>query len=102
MNDIIKKISLTTDINQKDVVEHQSVGTDVIVEFADDDQYVATFYSTTNLKQMIDEELQSKEYESKSYYKIFNAVFVKDFHHLLPVIEAMMVEGDFQLIFKKV
>ena len=102
MNDVIKKISLTRDIKQGDVADDYAEGTDVIVEFGDDDQYVATFYSVNNLRQMMDGQLQSKEYETKGYYKILNAVIVKDLYHLFPVIEAMMGEGDFQLIFKKI
>ncbi|AYB33985.1 hypothetical protein [Chryseolinea soli] len=100
MNDVIKKISLSDDLSEED----GPGGSDVIVQFGNNDLYVATFYSIGNLEHMIALHNASEERDSETYYKIFNAVIVNDLREtdLMPVIEAMVVEGDFQLVFKKV
>ena len=100
MNDVIKKISLSGDLSE----EEGPGGSDVIVQFGNNDLYVATFYSVVNLENMIALHNASEERDSETYYKIFNAVIVNGLREtdLMPVIEAMMVEGDFQLVFKKV
>ena len=104
MNGAIKKISLTAEHVGHEHVDYENLNTDVIVEFDNGDEYVAPFFSFKNLEGMIEEHKHSKEYLSEEYYKLLNAVLVNDFHNskLLSVIEHMMVEGDFQVVFKKI
>lgn len=104
MNNVIQKIRLTSDSAQGNLADPSSIGTDVIVQFGDEDQYIATFYSIPGLEQMVAFHKGSGEAGSKNYYRIFNAVLVNDLKQsdLLPVIENMVAEGDFQLVFRRV
>lgn len=104
MNDAIQRISLTAEQFGDKVLDYEDLNTDVIVRFANGDEYIATFFSFKNLEAMIGAHKQSEAAVSDQYYKILNAVIVNDFNHgdLRPVIEHMMVEGDFQLIFQRV
>jgi hypothetical protein len=104
MNRVIKKISLTAEDLRNEFVDYENLNTDVIVQFDNGDEYVAPFFSVKNLEGMIEEHKHSKEYFSEEYYKLLNAVLVNDFNNskLLRVIEHMMVEGDFQVVFKKI
>lgn len=104
MYDAIQRISLTAEQFGNKVLDYDDLNTDVIVRFVNGDEYIATFFSFKNLESLIGAHKQSEAALTDQYYKILNAVIVHDFNHgdLLPVIEHMMVEGDFQLIFKKV
>jgi hypothetical protein len=104
MNGVIQKISLTAESLDNRFLDYENLNTDVIVRFDNGDEYIATFFSFKNLQGMIEEHKQSKEYFSEEYYRLVNAVLVNDFNNnkLLSVIEHMMAEGDFQLVFKKV
>jgi hypothetical protein len=100
---VIKNIILTADYQENRPVDYVNLSTDVIVHFENGDRYVAPFFSYENLKDLMEIERRSKEFQSGEYYKVLNIVLVKDFNsgNLFPVIECMMSEGDFQLIFKK-
>lgn len=105
MDDIVSNIVLTADCIAGPKADYDDLNTDVIVQFENGEKYIATFFSFKNLKNMIGDVEQ--EYATKpayQYYKILNMVLVKDFNqgNLRPVIEAMILEGDFQLIFQKI
>lgn len=103
MNGAIKKISLTAHLDNS-LVDYENLNTDVIVQFDNGDQYIATFFSFKNLEGMLEEHKHSEDYLSEDYYKVLDAVLINDFkdRKLLSVIEHMMVEGDFQVVFKKI
>ncbi len=103
MNGVISKISLTAEQYEK-TLDHKDLNTDVIVRFDNGDEYVATFLSIRNFEAMLQKHRYSNEHSSKRYYKLLNGVLVNDFSsgNLLHVIEQMMAEGDFQVVFKKV
>jgi hypothetical protein len=73
------------------------------VNFENGDQYVATFFTHKNLKKVIEADLHAFDFTSGQYYRILNMVLLENFNNgnLLPVIECMIAEGDFQLVFKK-
>lgn len=104
MNGSIKKISLTAAYLSDALIDYQDLNTDVIVQFQNGDEYVATFFSVKNLERIIQEHKKSSDYLSEEYYRILNAVLVDDLSttRLMSVIEHMIIEGDFQLVFKKV
>lgn len=104
MNSTIEKISLTAKALDNKLLDYENLNTDVIVRFDNGDEYVATFFSFKNLEGMIEEHKQSNEYFSEAYYKVLDAVLVNDFNNakLHSVIEHMIVEGDFQVVFKKI
>lgn len=103
MKGTINKVILTADYLDDAHPDYDDLNTDVIVRFENGDEYVATFYSYRSLEQMMEEIKSSKAFVSGRYYKILNMVVVRDFNggDLLPVIDAMLAEGDFQLVFKK-
>jgi hypothetical protein len=84
--------------------DYENHNTDVIVQFENGDRYSAVFFSHKSLKGLMDRDAQSDSYKAYEYYRVLNIVLVKDFNkgNLMPVIEAMITEGDFQLIFRKI
>lgn len=100
---MIKEIILTAENLEDAPVNYEDLSTDVIVNFENGDTYVATFFSHKNLKKTLEADLQSFDFSPDRYYRVLNMVVVEDFNkeNLLSVIECMISEGDFQLIFKK-
>jgi hypothetical protein len=103
MNGEIMSVFLT-ERPEDGIVDYDNINTDVIVEFENGDRYSAIFYSHKNLHEVMTETERSEEYRSYTYYKVLDIVLVRDFNggDLRPVIEAMLKEGDFQLVFKKI
>jgi len=56
------------------------------------------------LVDMFEMDMKSGDFYLDQYYKILNMVLVRDFNNgdLHAIIENMIAEGDFQLIFKKI
>ena len=104
MQGVIKKIILSAERSDNEVVDYENLNTDVIVQFDTGDQYVTTFYSYKWLEKMIEKHRASKENRSDRHYEILDIVVVNDLKdgNLLPVVEQMVAEGDFQLAFKKI
>jgi hypothetical protein len=102
MDSGIKNICLTAE-RLGNALDFEDLNTDVIVSLDNGDEYIATFFSFKNLQGMIEEHRHSKEFLTRRCYKTLNAVLVNDFKYenLRPVIERMIVEGDFQVMFKK-
>lgn len=89
---------------ESEKIDYEHLSTDVIVEFDDGEKYIATFYSCRCLEAMINEDKQTPEFHSGKYYKILNMILVRDFNagDIIPVVEQMIAEGDFQIVFKKI
>lgn len=104
MNRKITAVYLTERPQAGAQVDYENINTDVIVQFEDGDKYSAIFYSHKNLHNVMTDIEQSDEYNACTYYRILDIVLVRDFNNgnLRPVIDAMLKEGDFQLIFKKI
>jgi hypothetical protein len=102
MDGHVKNIVLTALYLESGRPNYDNLSTDVIVQFDDDVKYIATFISSESLAEVINE-LKEATADARTY-KVLNAVLVKDFNHgdLMPVIDAMLTEGDFQLVFRKV
>ena len=101
MEGSVTNIILTVEYHEKGRTDYENLHTDVIVQFDNGDKYFASFMSYKKLEEMIDE--LRKRGEKTGLYRVLQTVLVKDFNNgnLLPVIEAMLTEGDFQLVFKK-
>lgn len=101
---LITNIILTAELQQGNPIDYEDLNTDVIVNFDNGDRYVATFFSHKALNNTIEADIQSGDFYSKQYYRILNLVLVKDFNNgdVRSVIDSMIAEGDFQLIFKKI
>ena len=101
MEGSVTNIILTAEYQERGRPDYENLHTDVIVQFENGDKYFATFMSYKKLESMI-HELNISE-EDSALYKVLHTVLVKNFNNgnLYPVIESMLAEGDFQLIFKK-
>jgi len=104
MDGIIEKISLSAEGRGDYTLDYSDLYSDVIVRFSNGDAYVATFFSVRNLEGMLTESRLTLEQHEEPFYKILNAVLVENLQksQLLPVIEHMIVEGDFQVVFRKI
>jgi len=104
MDGIIEKISLSAEGRGDYTLDYSDLYSDVIVRFSNGDAYVATFFSVRNLEGMLMESRVMLEKHEEPFYKILNAVLVENLQksQLLPVIEHMIVEGDFQVVFRKI
>ncbi len=101
---VIKDIILTACLEKKPS-DYDDLQTDVFVNFDNGDQYVATFFSYKCWKNMMDADMMAPDYFIDNYYRIvLNTVLIKDFNNgnLRPIIDSMIAEGDFQLIFRKI
>lgn len=89
--------------SDKRVMDYDFLNTDVLVQLEGGDLYRANFIT---LQKLIDE-MQAHEVEAihqgRKYYWSKNMVIVKDMRKkdLFPIIEYMIEEGDFQVIFEK-
>lgn len=104
MNGQITDVFLTERPEIGSQVDYENINTDVIVEFENGDKYTAVFYSHKNLRNVMAEIEESDEYNSYKYYRVLDIVLIRDFNggDLRPVIETMLKEGDFQVIFRKI
>jgi hypothetical protein len=101
---VITDIVLTSEMQKDKPLQSGDLTTDVIVHFDNGDRYVATFYSYKCLNEMLETDMKSAAFFAKDYYRILDMVLVKDFNNgdLYSLIETMIAEGDFQLVFRKV
>lgn len=101
---VITSITLTAEFGEDPVTDFDDLNTDVIVQIDHEARYVATFFSCRNLEAMLAELKHSPDYTSGYYYKLLNMVLVKDLNkqNLHSVIERMVAEGDFQLVFRRI
>jgi len=99
---VIKDIILTANFEKKP--DTRDLQTDVFVHLDNGDKYVATFFSYDCLKNQLDADMKTDDFSLEHYYKILDMVLVKDFNsgNLYPMIEYMIAEGDFQLVFRKI
>jgi hypothetical protein len=104
MDGIIEKISLSAEGRGDYALDYSDLYSDVIVRFSNGEAYVATFFSVQNLEGMLAESRVALKKHEEPFYKILNAVLVENLQKskLLPVIEHMIVEGDFQVVFRKI
>jgi|GEM_PF-2195555 len=99
MDGSVKNIILTACL-ETGRPDYEDLNTDVIVQFDNGDKYFATFMSYKNLEHLLHKGAE----DNSNIYVVLNTVLVKDFNNgdLMPVIDAMLSEGDFQLVFKKI
>ncbi len=76
--------------------------TDAIVEMKDGNKYVATFCSFDRMRDLLNLD-GGVEDAPKHYLHFQNLVLVKEltYVHVADVIEEMIDEGDFQMVFKQ-
>ena|SRR5687767_15848040 len=101
MEGSVTNIILTAEYQLQDKPDYENLYTDVIVQFDNGDKYYATFMSYKSLENMISEFNEGES--NNTLYKILNVVLIRDFNNgdLMPIVESMLAEGDFQLVFKK-
>lgn len=98
----IKKIYLP-EAMENERFDYGFMNTDVIVQLDNEDKFVANFIAIKKLVEDIETDWKTKKNPSKKYYWSRNMVIVKSLKkkELLPMIEYMIDEGDFQLVFEK-
>jgi hypothetical protein len=99
---VITDIVMTAKLRNESV-DYEDLNTDVIVHFDSGDKYFATFFSYKSLQNMVEADRASSDLHAEPYYRILDMVLIQDFNNgnLQPIIEAMISEGDFQLVFRK-
>lgn len=98
----IKKIYLPEAMgNEK--FDYGFMNTDVIVQLDNEDKFIANFIALKKLVEDIETYWKTTKDPSKKYYWSKNMVIVKSLRkkELLPMIEYMIDEGDFQMVFEK-
>ncbi|MEX0290377.1 MAG: hypothetical protein AB3N14_14825 [Flavobacteriaceae bacterium] len=98
----INKIYLSEEI-ENDQVDYAHLKTDVIVHLDDGSKYRANFISITRLINEMQEYHQIAESFAKKYFWSNSMVIVNEIEKkdLYPMINYMIEEGDFQMIFEK-
>lgn len=98
----IKKIYLP-EAMENERFDHGFMNTDVIVQLDNEDKFVANFIAIKKLVEDIETDWKTTKDPAKKYYWSKNMVIVKSLKkkELLPMIEYMIDEGDFQLVFEK-
>ena len=99
----ITSIVLTAE-SLNEPLDYEDLSTDVIVDLDNGDRYIATFFTYKSLTSMIESDVQSGDSYTEHYYRILNMVLIKDFNKgdLRAIIERMISEGDFQVIFTRI
>jgi len=105
----IKKIYLAEDLPdeksgvQKEALDYGFMNTDVIVQLDNKNTYRANFITLKKLVETFNEHQNKAEDLSKEYLWSKNMVITKNLEKkvLKPMVEHMIEEGDFQLIFEK-
>lgn len=100
---MIADIQLTAEKLKSEALDYTNLSTDVIVRMDNGEKYIATFFSYKSFIETVELEMETWDPYQGQYYKVLDTVLVKDFNggDLRAVIENMIAEGDFQLVFKK-
>ncbi|MCX2743865.1 hypothetical protein OO013_08310 [Mangrovivirga sp. M17] len=98
----IDKIYLSQE-SANQTVDFNHLNTEVIVKIGTGFKYRANFICVTELEKEFEKEFNDSKNVAKKYFWSKNLVIVKNItkNDLLPIIENMIDEGDFQLIFEK-
>lgn len=112
----IKKIYLAEDLptveegipgeqpgTANEVLDYALLNTDVIVQLDDGNSYKANFITLKKLAAEFQAHQKNVESLGKKYFWSKSMVIVNDMEKedLLPMVEYMIEEGDFQMIFEK-
>lgn len=94
---------LTSDLAEKEEVDYSVLNTDVIVKFDDDSTYRANFITLKRLATEFQLHRKRKQNMDKKYFWSKSMVIVDDLkaEDLKPMVNYMIDEGDFQVIFEK-
>lgn len=98
----IKQLYVSEDI-KNDEVDFSGMDTEVIVVLSNGKKYRAHFTVMRKLAAEVEKKQQDSQEVAQKYYwckdrVIVNKISRKDLH---PIVEHMMDEGDFQMIFEK-
>lgn len=98
----IDKIYLSQESENQEL-DFDHLNTEVIVLSDDGNKYRASFICIPELERKISEDQEIKKNVAKKYFWSRSLVIVSNIKKgdLLPMVEYMIEEGDFQLIFEK-
>lgn len=98
----IQEIFLSEEL-ENELLDYGQLNTDVIVCLKEGGKYKANFIALKKLRKEFETHQKKATNYARQYYWSENMVIVKNMNkkNLLPMIEYMIEEGDFQLIFEK-
>ncbi|MDX1671512.1 MAG: hypothetical protein R3211_04170 [Balneolaceae bacterium] len=87
-----------------DSVDLKNMNTDIIVSLKNGDKYVASFISYNCLYETIEKNKRTGEFLSGRYYWMKNMVLVQNLYegNVRQIINHLIADGDFQIIFEKI
>jgi hypothetical protein len=83
-------------------VNYKNMSSDVVVTMDNGYKYIASFLTYENLYELTENNVKTGAYFSGRYFWIKNMVLVDSCNNLRPIIDHMVDQGDFQLIFEKI
>lgn len=85
----------------EDSVNYKNMSSDVIITLDGDYKYIASFITYEKLQDLILTNVKTGAYLSGRYFWSKNMVLVDSCKNVRPIIDFMIDQGDFQLIFQK-
>jgi len=103
LGEAIKYIFLSGLTNQEDDAIIADGITDVIVSFENGEKYAASFFSYKAITKLNAEHEASGEFLNGKYFWSDNMLLIKECNRpiISEVIDALIDEGDFNIVFKK-
>lgn len=99
----IKEILLSTVVQYSNHIDTKTDNTDVVVELSNGSKYVAPFFAYQNIEKLVGEhEISGDFLEGKYFYK-HSMVLIDEcsVENVRKVVEHMIDEGEFLLIFRQ-
>ena len=104
MRNQIKNLHLSIEKAGLSPINYSNDHTDAIVETHSGEMFIATFFAYKNLEKMNKMHERNGEYLNGNFFWVDRMVFVKDISRglILEVIEKLIDDADFNLVFKKI
>ncbi len=100
----IKQIHLSIEKEGIQKIDRSNAHTDVIIEMQNEEIYVATFYTFTNLEYLHKLHKNTGEFLGGKFFWAKNMIFVEELTKeiIVEVVHKLIEESDFHLAFKRV
>lgn len=100
----IKEILLSASVQDTDNFDAKSENTDVVVELSNGNKYAAPFFAYGNIEKLVEEYKVSGENLGGKYFYAHNMILVEECTEegVREVVEDLIEEGEFLLIFKRI
>ncbi len=106
MYDKVKKIHLSIDkqLEYQDEIDYHDTYTDVIVELINQEKYIASFFTYKNLEAQVRQHKETGAFMQGKYFWVNKMLFIEniELETIELVIEDLIEEGNFELVFKRI